>query len=187
MTVQTFRSPPTDSGAEKERKQMKKLLVAAAMVCAAAFVHAATVNWGVSMDFQDTNFENIEGVFSVLDVTTDNQYDFTLVDGHAEGTATITEGGLVKTILTISNFDGQSGSFANESSFTFVNPKPGYADTEGSLGSYADDMLAAHTNDGLLDLYADPTSQGYSPVPEPTSGLLLLLGMAGLALRRRRA
>ena len=30
------------------------------------------------------------------------------------------------------------------------------------------------------------TSLG-SPVPEPTSGLLMLLGMAGLALRRRRA
>ena len=28
---------------------------------------------------------------------------------------------------------------------------------------------------------------GSSPVPEPTSGLLMLLGMSGLALRRRRA
>ena len=28
---------------------------------------------------------------------------------------------------------------------------------------------------------------GSSPVPEPTSGLLMLLGIAGLALRRRRA
>ena len=31
------------------------------------------------------------------------------------------------------------------------------------------------------------TALGGSPVPEPTSGLLMLLGMAGLALRRRRA
>jgi len=30
-------------------------------------------------------------------------------------------------------------------------------------------------------------TSGSSPVPEPTSGLLMLLGMAGLALRRRRA
>ena len=29
--------------------------------------------------------------------------------------------------------------------------------------------------------------KSYGPVPEPTSGLLLLLGMAGLALKRKRA
>ena len=31
------------------------------------------------------------------------------------------------------------------------------------------------------------TSANYSAVPEPTSGLLLLLGVAGLALKRKRA
>ena len=31
------------------------------------------------------------------------------------------------------------------------------------------------------------TIAGGSPIPEPTSGLLMLLGVAGLALRRRRA
>ena len=166
---------------------MKKLIIATAIVCAAAMSQAATANWTINMDFQDANFENVEGMFSVLDVETGNQYDITLVDGHADGTATITENGLVKTILTISNFDGQSGSFANESTFTFVNPYPGMADLEGSLAAYANDSASALTNDYTLDLYADPTTQGYTAVPEPTSGLLLLLGVAGLALRRRRA
>ena len=32
-----------------------------------------------------------------------------------------------------------------------------------------------------------PNAANWQSVPEPTSGLLMLLGMAGLALRRRRA
>lgn len=35
--------------------------------------------------------------------------------------------------------------------------------------------------------FGEPTSWSTASVPEPTSGLLMLLGMAGLALRRRRA
>ena len=139
------------------------------------------------MDFQDANFENVEGVFSVLDVATGNSYDFALVDGHAEGPATVTEGGEVQTKLLITNFDA-GGQYENTSSFTFVNPYPGKPDAESSLAAYGDDMVAALTNDYALDLHADPTSQGYTAAaPEPTSGLLLLLGMAGLALKRKRA
>ena len=43
---------------------------------------------------------------------------------------------------------------------------------------------AAGTYGGLAET---PTVGKWSAVPEPTSGLLLLLGMAGLALKRKRA
>ena len=38
-----------------------------------------------------------------------------------------------------------------------------------------------------LTYNATSAANGWAAVPEPTSGLLMLLGMAGLALRRRRA
>ena len=166
---------------------MKKLIVAVAMVCAAAYSQAATANWSVNLDFLDANYETIAGTLTILDVVTGNSYAIDLVDGNASGTATITEGGEVQTKLLITNFD-VGGQYENTKSFTFVNPYPGMADLEGSLAAYGNDSVAALTNDGGLDLYVDPTSQGYTAaVPEPTSGLLLLLGMAGLALKRKRA
>ena len=39
----------------------------------------------------------------------------------------------------------------------------------------------------LLGTSSTPTAWSTAAVPEPTSGLLLLLGMAGLALKRKRA
>ena len=49
----------------------------------------------------------------------------------------------------------------------------------------------AERNGGNISLaygtFAAGTQGGWTAVPEPTSGLLMLLGMAGLALKRKRA
>ena len=46
---------------------------------------------------------------------------------------------------------------------------------------------AAGTYGGLAGTATAGSAGAWSAVPEPTSGMLLLLGKAGLALRRRRA
>ena len=40
---------------------------------------------------------------------------------------------------------------------------------------------------GFANMASATAASNWAAVPEPTSGLLVLLGMAGLALRRRRA
>ena len=56
-------------------------------------------------------------------------------------------------------------------------------------GGQVDYSIATTTSKALRDNTgsADYGSAGWYAVPEPTSGLLMLLGMAGLALRRKRA
>ena len=47
-------------------------------------------------------------------------------------------------------------------------------------------LITEYEGFGSAGWYAK-SSGGTEPIPEPTSGILLLLGMAGLALRRKRA
>lgn len=52
----------------------------------------------------------------------------------------------------------------------------------GALGAYISDMKFGHEG-SLKGAYS---VKAFTAVPEPTSGLLLLIGVAGLALRRRK-
>ena len=63
-----------------------------------------------------------------------------------------------------------------------------YTGTSGS--SYDADSSTSYADFTTLNAFSGSdwkTAGAASPIPEPTSGLLLLLGMAGLALKRKRA
>ena len=70
-----------------------------------------------------------------------------------------------------------------------------YVEGDNYMGNVATYTLTSDLNYSMSDLSTKigglstgaATAWSTAAVPEPTSGLLMLLGMAGLALRRRRA
>ena len=170
---------------------MKKLMMAAAIVCAAAFVQAASVDWTTSGTVYDwNNFMAPEGTIAFYlasDTSTPlANSPFTLdSDGAFTGTVTGTDQADWVARLTINNFDG-GGSYYKDFAFHMDSIAHTGSPDAATYLSGLSDQIGGYFGD-TLDLMATPASQGYTAVPEPTSGLLLILGMAGLALKRKRA
>ena len=195
---------------------MKKLMIAVAIVCATAFVEAASVTWSCSNVYSPAdNHTKIDGtqayVFGGTSFTTasiiaalegkgatevsswlagiETKYGFTTDAGKASMTTQNTvdpadvglvAGGGVQNLFAVifdSDTITDSSKFYVVAKDTSVN---GSGNTAFSFGSQGN----TKTWDGPSQVSG---AWQAANVPEPTSGLLLVLGMAGLALRRRRA
>lgn len=172
---------------------MKKFVVALAAVATAMAVQAASVSWGVDMTLQDANFTDVEGTVAFY-LTSDlssplasSPFDIQ-AGGIVSGTVTGTDQTSWTARITINNFD-EGGQFYFDYVFNMDTvTHAGSPDANTYLAALGAEVTGAFLKNYTLDLTASAASQGFTAaVPEPTSGLLILLGMAGLALKRKRA
>ena len=180
-------------------------MVAAAIVCAAAFAQAGAVSWSVA------NLPASPAGSIVASTTTYSAWLFigedytvatTLLDsGDFSGFAdlAVASRDSVATSKGAINFGNATyGSFASETVSAYAIILDTTVANMENAGNYlvavntsGDEIISqTFTTSGNKNfIWGNQTTNGatWQSIPEPTSGLLLLLGMAGLALRRRRA
>ena len=167
---------------------MKKLMITAAIVFAAAMSQAAVVNWQTSAikDHLGVNAKSatsaITAVCTIWNAAgtevlyTSDAISFNSMSQYKsswDGSAVNTS---YQAQLVLTSADG----------WTLTSDKASFTTTEANPYS-----IQFSTGVGFTDasdkLHNTGTNFGWQSVPEPTSGLLLLLGVAGLALKRKRA
>ena len=186
---------------------MKKLIIASIAVAFGFMANAATVDW----QYKITSAQGTEGYNSGYNVYLVNAAAW---DAATISEATFSDASVV---LDSTTFGAASGRSAGAKTYTTVGNASGQRSvaisslSEGStldvyyiiLNTTADphtylvansDTLTGRADTGEASLgthtsmTASAASSGtWTAVPEPTSGLLMLMGLAGLALRRRRA
>ena len=183
---------------------MKKLMIALAVAAMAVVGNAAAVNWNSGTIALPSGSQAGKGAVTaslfIVDASTYATYaaytDATALSdavyaAYGSATATATKSSTAKGAANISYGDYSAG--------TTVYAVLLYTTTESEkdywLGNYGTATLQSAQDMSVGDLSltlggsGGTTSTAWSTaaVPEPTSGLLLLLGMAGLALKRKRA
>ena len=168
---------------------MKKIMIMAALVASACMANAALVDWKVT----GAAIDNDAAVYIVLGDTAASSFadlaavKAAAVGGASQGTIAKKSG---KYVLSNTLNNEAFTSAANNLYFVFVSSdEKQYAVTSPYAIDSGKIYTAGNPSPGtwtatVANVYKD---FGGGDTPEPTSGLLLLLGVAGLALRRKQA
>ena len=188
---------------------MKRLIIAACAVAFAASVQAASITWGTTGAFYDTagdpDWPTVAAGTTAYFVFASSYAQADLVADFAAGSVdmaklTAINSGTIGADGTVANVTGSTTTLSGaQAAYVVVLKDAENMFISDTVNNGIDEMSVtvfgfqeAHTGD--IWALNGAASAGYSApgwytasVPEPTSGLLMLLGVAGLALRRKRA
>lgn len=190
---------------KKETKKMKKLIIGLIAAVVAVGAQAAAFQWnttGTIYGPTGTSVASTGGFTAYL-------FDTGTVTQSALVTA-LRDGGSITDYTALSSYTTDSAAKVATTAFTaayasgtsvsayFAIVQDDYVYISGAKSATAQDVGTGSFAFGSQSTpsasvfdsttaYSSAGWYGTAAVPEPTSGLLMLLGMAGLALRRRRA
>ena len=184
---------------------MKKLMITAAIVCAAAMSQAATCTWALSNITAYPGAEAASAGWAAYLISASEFETFSALSGDKVAgwiaqqtpvdTGATSIGG--RGMIVINEATGDNYGVGDSENAFIVLFNNASADA-ATYYAYTGTKQSAEVGDGGAPIalnYGDfstatsgwQSMAGPSPIPEPTSGLLLLLGVAGLALKRKRA
>ena len=177
-------------------------MIVAAIVCAAIASQAASFNWKTATTGKiyqagtTSTYSGMAYLFADAGDTTQSLIFNALVSGSDIATLGALDNASISAGAIMSKGASQAFSYAGNISAYFV-----IVDGDSFFVGPKADGTAADVGASVITFDAKTSSQAaamdasagfsgagwYTAVPEPTSGLLLLLGMAGLALKRKQA
>ncbi len=196
---------------------MKKLMIALAAVAVGVIANAASVSWSVGGIQTTGDFDNPDGteayaagysVYLFNDATLSRATMATYIAAAATGgtdwSTALTSSSMAKFVGddtygggSMAGLSAADGTFTgymvildagsvDAANYAFITQT--YSADDNSMHKISFNTFDYEDYVNALDYTtAGQPGSNWAAVPEPTSGLLMLLGMAGLALRRRRA
>ena len=174
---------------------MKKLLIVAAVALAAAVSQAASVSWSVN-NIQSSPAVTVGEGWLVQLYSSSVAFDYSAAKAGTitalNSATSVASGTIFRAGDTFGNYS--AGDAVN--TYAVVFDAATVADAKNYIVSDVLNKSIAASGANLSVSFGNMASTAttnmfrnstWTAVPEPTSGLLMLLGMAGLALKRKRA